>query len=118
VRLEDPQEQKQWIQFNAFLAHLTSKVSDPHEDSSFNFANRAIWVLRETLEGEKELLQYQIETARVWLNVAGSQIQKWSDEGAEWPDEVATPGVAFSGKDWKGYNEERLKIWKSKIALD
>jgi hypothetical protein len=114
--LEDSQEQKQWIHLNAFLAYLTSFVSDPHMESPFNFAPHAIWILRETLEGEKELLPYQIETAKAWLSNAGSQMQKWSAERVEWPNEEGTPGVKYSDKDWKGYTEERLEIWKHKIG--
>jgi hypothetical protein len=116
VVLKNPQEQKQWVHLNAFLAYLTSQISDPHEFSPFNFARNAIWAFKDTLEGDKELLPYHIETANAWFNNAGSQMQKWSSERAEWPNEEATPGIAYSEKDWKGFTEERLDIWKYKIG--
>jgi hypothetical protein len=42
--------------------------------------------------------------------MAGSQMQKWSKERIEYPDEEAIQGVKYSDKDWKGFTEERLEL--------
>jgi hypothetical protein len=102
----------QWQNINAFFARLTSISSSI---PAFNFSLYAIWTLRAAFE-EKEFTQANIDAGKMWLLYAGEMIEKLSREEKVFDGRMAREGPKYEGKNWRGFNVERLEIWKRSAA--
>jgi hypothetical protein len=67
--------------------------------------------LRRAFE-EEEPLQAHIDAAEMWLLYTGEMIEKWSREEMVCDGRSGREGSKYEGKNWKGFNAERLEIWK------
>jgi hypothetical protein len=51
----------------------------------------------------------------MWFLYAGETIERLSREKKVFDGKLAKEGPRFDGKDWRGFNTERLEIWKESM---
>jgi len=102
---------EQWTNLNAFVARLTSiSPSVP----IFDYSLYAIWSLRAAFEGT-ETQAAHVDAGKVWFLYAKDIIEKLSEEKKTFEGRLAAPGSKYSEKEWVGFSQERLNIWKASI---
>lgn len=98
---------------SAFLARLTS-ISTP--DDPFDFSLYAVWALRTAFEEEfppNVDSGPAVRNAAVWIKYSGSALWKATVDNRQFEGRVAIPGSKFSDKGWKGFSDERWRVWKA-----
>jgi len=102
---------EQWKNLNAFLARITAiSASNP----ALDFSLYAIWTIRSAVE-EGDIEQDKIAAAEVWFVYAGERLENLSKENKVFDGKIAKPGSKYQEKEWKGFSEERYKIWKDAL---
>ncbi|EPE33956.1 hypothetical protein GLAREA_06969 [Glarea lozoyensis ATCC 20868] len=101
----------QWQNINAFLARLTALSSSI---PAFDFSLYAIWTLRSAFENE-ESKEVDRRAGEMWFLYAGEVIERLSREGKVFDGKIAREGGEFEGKGWRGFNRERLEVWKEGV---
>lgn len=67
-------------------------------------------------EESKDVPRYKIDTARAWMEYAGGTFGRLAGQNREFQGKMAAPGEAYAGKEWRGYNSERLDVWTTRLA--
>jgi hypothetical protein len=97
---------------NAFVARLTSLS---HSVRAFDFSLYAIWTLRAASEEINDAQPEGLDAAKAWFSYANETLERLSKEEKEFDGKIGRPGDKYKEKEWRGFNGERLEIWK--IAL-
>jgi hypothetical protein len=100
----------QWRNINAFAAQLTVLSSSI---PAFDFSLYALWTLRDATESKNSATD--IESAKVWFTYAGEFLKTLSQEGKKLDGKKGIEGDGYEGKEWRGFNTERLQVWESAI---
>ncbi|KAL5326835.1 hypothetical protein ACEPPN_004524 [Leptodophora sp. 'Broadleaf-Isolate-01'] len=99
----------EWANLNAFVARLTAlSVSIP----AFDFSLYAIWTMRSAFEGNESNAAV-VDAAKMWFLYAREFIEQSSREGKSFDGPIARAGVKYADKEWKGFCDERLDVWKA-----
>jgi hypothetical protein len=102
----------QWQNLNAFFARLTATSS---LIPAFDFSLYALWTLRAAFE-DQEPTPANIDAGKMWFLYAGEMLEKLSREEKGFDGRMGREGSRYEGKNWKGFNAERLGIWKQGVA--
>lgn len=68
--------------------------------------------MRTAFEGKGEVDDAAAEAAKVWFLYANEVIEKLSKGSKSFQGKLARAGDACAGKEWNGFSEERLNIWR------
>ncbi|KAF1345570.1 hypothetical protein BDV97DRAFT_51479 [Delphinella strobiligena] len=127
----DQEAKEHWINFNSFLARLTTwelfsqrsgASATSHE--ALDYSKFGIWSLRNALEEEDQEGREKGDTtdaltgaAAVWIVYAATTLRRLRDKEKEYPAKTGKPGARFSNeKQWRGYCAERWQIWEHEFA--
>lgn len=92
----------------ARLTALSLSLSIP----VFDFSLYAIWTLRSAYE-QNETDATAVEAAKMWFLYAKEAMEKLSHDGKSFEGPIAKAGEKYADRDWKGFSEERLVVWKA-----
>ncbi|KAI1453379.1 hypothetical protein F4805DRAFT_461798 [Annulohypoxylon moriforme] len=114
-----PEEKTSWENKSAFLAQVTalSPVDDPSEiKSRLNFSIFALWAMREAFEkasAPSTPTDTALRAACLWIIYAGDTLLRNVENELVLQDNIGLPGNCYKRKGWRGFNSERLEVWKN-----
>lgn len=130
-KVVDQQAKEYWINFNSFLARLTTwelsaqrAGADETSHEALDYSKFGIWSLRSALEEEDQDHREKGDktdaltgAAAVWMVYAGTTLRRLCDKEVEYPAKNAKPGARISNeKQWRGYCAERWQVWEHEFA--
>jgi len=102
---------------NAFAARLTS-VSQP--GGALDFSLYGIWTLRSILEdrtsGDEAARDASIRAAAMWMIYTANTLWQRCRDEQSFDGRLAIEGNTLNGKNWKGFSEERWRIWSARFV--
>jgi len=101
----------EWTNLNGFVARLTA-LSLSLSIPAFDFSLYAIWAMRSAYE-KNEADAAAVEAAKIWFVYAKEAMEKLSRDGKSFEGPIAKAGEKYADRDWKGFSEERLAVWKA-----
>lgn len=101
----------EWTNLNGFVARLTA-LSLSLSIPAFDFSLYAIWTMRSAYE-KNEADAAAVEAAKIWFVYAKEAMEKLSRNGKSFEGPIAKAGEKYADRDWKGFSEERLAVWKA-----
>ncbi|KXX73226.1 hypothetical protein MMYC01_210222 [Madurella mycetomatis] len=111
-----PVEQSTWVNWTAFLAQLTGR-------GTCDYSLYALWSLRTAFEethpdGANTVLA--VKLAALWMLHAGEKLWEMSAKGITLDARLGVSTDKYADRGWRGFNEERWKVWKGgfKAALE
>jgi hypothetical protein len=102
----------QWCNINAFLARLTALLPAVPQ---FDYSLYALWTLRSACEGVGEAASADVDAARLWFVYARDVIETLSHGEKAFEGKIAVAGDKFVDRDWRGFNDQRLEIWRAAL---
>lgn len=114
----DRTDASRWINQNAFIARLTAllgpnRACDPLELSLFG-----LWTIRDGLEEARgsQPQDTALQAASTWLIYATKPLFRLAREEMSFDGKVARGGGPFKDEGWKGFNEDRWRMWKDTLT--
>jgi hypothetical protein len=118
------EERSKWENWAAFLAQLTARAKADDPQDPFDFSVYALWAMRtafeETHPEEPSAVSASasasaVKHAAVWVRYGGPRLRKLCDEGRTLDGNMGAARGKYAGRGWKGFDEERWKVWKEEF---
>ncbi|KAI1327661.1 hypothetical protein F5Y16DRAFT_190132 [Xylariaceae sp. FL0255] len=115
-----PEEKAGWENKTAFIAQVMSRVPIDHSEGAknvFDFSVYALWAMREAFEGyEQQPSDTALRAACLWFIYTGEALLAKVEQGAILRDRVGFSHERFSQKGWRGFERERVDVWKNGLV--
>ncbi|KAI0154232.1 hypothetical protein GGR57DRAFT_502818 [Xylariaceae sp. FL1272] len=115
-----PDKKLEWEHKTAFVAQLTSRAKIDYSEgakSVFDFSTYALWAMRAAFEGyERPASETALRAACLWFIYAGEVLCENVEHEVVFPDRVGVSYERFAQKGWRGFERERMEVWKSELV--
>ena len=65
------------------------------------------------MEGMNDAQPKDLDAAKAWFSYANETLERLSKEEKTFDGKIARPGDKYKEREWRGFNAERLEIWKT-----
>ncbi|KAI0888772.1 uncharacterized protein GGS22DRAFT_184351 [Annulohypoxylon maeteangense] len=110
-----PEDKAGWENKTAFLAQVTalSPIGNPSEiTTSLNCSLYALWAMRSAFEGTTPA-DTTLRAACLWIIYAGDRLLMNVENELTFEANLGIPGGSYKKKEWRGFNKERMEVWKN-----